>query len=1326
MAHPPSRSRSRDISGVGAGAALDGYTYQLNVSILAAIDLMLAKKFTDRITLEPANEEDLAADLDLAVPGRVQPGASNGRYELVIQVKLRNTGPWNLTAFKNLLNHGTSRRPARELLDDPMKRFLLITSADVSGTLRGIIASDFDDWPNETDFPGGLNSTLPNAPQGRVAIWAGLSERQVEFEIDLLLGDLLHVPSSAYAQCRESLHREAKLRMRGSSPGVWTREDLVATIRAHGGYLASAPEVDAFVKPANWAAIVKRLRAVNAIVITGPSGTGKTWAAIALCEQMRQDQLGLNFVTLSGEPSAARSIVNRGPTLYYLEDPWGQYSLNQGSEAWSEQLPRMLREARGNTDKWYVVTTRTDMLRSGRGEDKLSDWTVLLDADQYADGQLAAIHDKRSHALSPALQMKALHFRESALDTLKTPLEVDIYFGGFANGPADDENDEEFYQRVIGLAHRDAIEATVVNKLDASDTVGWSPVLWALLATWSTIERPALVAVQAAMRRLDTAYRDGLERLTNTLVAARHLRQPTTSISFAHPSVKEGFESFVKEHPGSTDAAIELLLSALTQLSGRWSEWGLESAARILVMIKRGREDDVYVDPVTRQAIDAWIDESLMSESKEFGKILELAADVGSEESIPSEVARWILHGTQRGGQIFNETWKAPIFEDSWYDRVAADPRSREIAARFVREILPAERDSYGLSFPTRLERFAPDLAGDFAVGAMAIVNGGFDSNVATIARGAARDLEAFAPVLDAALDELASVYRQHEAARDHWFKIENGETDKSDEEHFQRSHEDDGYAAGVMAETYVEEARTSLGWQYLASHPRRDELARSWSRAIRHINSTPAIAEAKALLDAARADETEDEAWRALYQNWPVGLEPTLQQRILDLPASPALRRALAEALVSVGVSVLPNIFDALKDAPEDLIALLVDVKRAKTHYAQGAEDQLNAALASLPSWTAGLYLAMSIKDAEPAPLDRVDAEAVGGLLTSASEDVLCKCVPILIASGLCPSDAVGRWLELASSFEQSKAAAEAAAAIGDEPLLRKALIHEYAGAREVALSSLAPGADTPLPRDLIALAADPASGVRSTLVALLARQNYQSHKASLLRLAHDEWSSADAYYDEAPSHSIARAAVNALSGYDALSTAEGEALIAIADKTPDEDLRTLATAVAADRSTFEVRSRLWEIGIEPVARWIRVDALNALVLARSVEPAIVRQVTTDVLLDQPSVIAVPATSLLARHGDVQSALAIIERVGHSAKHRALLLVAAATLDARDEKDAAAVLMAMLPSDHPAAPLLILPPGGCLPANALDDLGSVRLRSAVARWLGSRLAKAG
>ena len=81
-----------------------------------------------------------------------------------------------------------------------------------------------------------------------------------------------------------------------------------------------------------------------------------------------------------------RTLTDTGPKLFYVEDPWGQYSLRGGADAWTEQLPRLLREAHAGHQ--YVITSRTDMLGQAKADEGLKRWTVLLDADQYRDGEL--------------------------------------------------------------------------------------------------------------------------------------------------------------------------------------------------------------------------------------------------------------------------------------------------------------------------------------------------------------------------------------------------------------------------------------------------------------------------------------------------------------------------------------------------------------------------------------------------------------------------------------------------------------------------------------------------------------------------------------------------------------------------------------------------------------------------------------------------------------------------------------------------------------------------------------------------------------------------
>jgi hypothetical protein len=151
----------------GGGASLDGYFYQVDVSIRAALDLLLAKKLAQQLVLEPASKEDLEATLTHDEPGRLAAKVDiNASTLLVVQAKLRNTGPWKVAELTSLLRHGADRPPAAKRLDDPRVTYLLVTSADVDGFARPLRLSGFGERPKTNDLPPapGRSSTMYGWP----------------------------------------------------------------------------------------------------------------------------------------------------------------------------------------------------------------------------------------------------------------------------------------------------------------------------------------------------------------------------------------------------------------------------------------------------------------------------------------------------------------------------------------------------------------------------------------------------------------------------------------------------------------------------------------------------------------------------------------------------------------------------------------------------------------------------------------------------------------------------------------------------------------------------------------------------------------------------------------------------------------------------------------------------------------------------------------------------------------------------------------------------------------------------------------------------------
>ena len=98
----------------------------------------------------------------------------------------------------------------------------------------------------------------------------------------------------------------------------------------------------------------------NAIVITGRSGRKMLVGDSTLRRSANRDG---SFDVVDGQPNdrtilpVCGGLLDTGPTLFYVEDPWGQYP-RVAWKLWTEQLPRLLRDARPGHQ--YVVTSRSD------------------------------------------------------------------------------------------------------------------------------------------------------------------------------------------------------------------------------------------------------------------------------------------------------------------------------------------------------------------------------------------------------------------------------------------------------------------------------------------------------------------------------------------------------------------------------------------------------------------------------------------------------------------------------------------------------------------------------------------------------------------------------------------------------------------------------------------------------------------------------------------------------------------------------------------------------------------------------------------------------
>lgn len=255
----------------GSGSdALAGYDYQVDVSVWLALELVLVSGMTDEMTLEPATQEDLEADLADNVNGRIVNRVPLDGYTLIVQAKRKGGDAWTPATLKTLLKHGSdTRAPAAKRLKDEKNRYLLVTSAGLNGDARNLKVRKAGNWPGGQSVPEAIVKALDFDVAGRLAVIANEDEERLEGDIDRLLTQGCRVPRTRLEDCKKALRDEARTRIKGAGYGRWTLADLEAVIRHHDGYLASSPELEHFVHPTNWSDFRAAMTTKSAAIIVG-------------------------------------------------------------------------------------------------------------------------------------------------------------------------------------------------------------------------------------------------------------------------------------------------------------------------------------------------------------------------------------------------------------------------------------------------------------------------------------------------------------------------------------------------------------------------------------------------------------------------------------------------------------------------------------------------------------------------------------------------------------------------------------------------------------------------------------------------------------------------------------------------------------------------------------------------------------------------------------------------------------------------------------------------------------------------------------------------
>lgn len=244
------------------------------------------------------------------------------------------------------------------------------------------------------------------------------------------------------------------------------------------------------------------------------------------------------------------------------------------------------------------------------------------------------------------------------------------------------------------------------------------------------------------------------------------------------------------------------------------------------------------------------------------------------------------------------------------------------------------------------------------------------------------------------------------------------------------------------------------------------------------------------------------------------------------------------------------------------------------------------------------------------------------------------------------------------------------------------------------------------PLPPSLLALAENKGSRVCRTLVALLDTKPHPDHRATLLRLSKNEWSTRSVYYGEEESLPIAQAAVEALGKLGAIDAATADEFYGLAIDTRDSDLRYAIFVLLVNQAEERFQEALMDIALSPGDKWIRQLAAHALAsLHEHIAPSVLQRITPKVLTGKIPRVASRLLVLLACAGDTDAILKAAEALSTSSSRRVLLLLAIWALRERDQHLAERVGR-MLPPGSVGVSWALAGSEGKLRDTSLDGLG--------------------
>lgn len=1193
----------------GGNPSYAGYEYQIDVTVWVGLDLMLAKELTEALIVEPKSHEDIEAavrDPDDASLG-VATG-SGGGFNLSIQAKSRSTDPWTAKAFAEVLTGKSPdkvdprterrQRPLAMLAGDHDARYVFITNESLEKSLRPYAGEHLLDFPEEQALPPHTRAGFDNAAQAKIAprllLCPGVTVEVLQARIGSLLALYGHVPRANHPECVRDLRDEVRRRLTGHAGGYWTRDDLLAVLSGHGGSVLPTRVMQHYVRPRSYDAIRRSLDERHAVVIAGPSGTGKTLTADILEMELRRAEEP--FAVLGGElgPGCLRSQLTRtGPVLFHLRDPWGSNRLTPGAEQWSDELPKLLMNA--GPERKFLITSRSDILHSaGSGvTEQLARYLVRIEIEDYGDELLARIYDGISSDLSGHAGALAMHYRMRALQTLTRPYEIDRFLVTLSQeGPGKARKVDV----LLAESQIDAISRVVADQITGwgSDGVAGAAILWAVLSARGAVATEVFPKLRRRVSTVDSTLRPDVEGLIDFLVVGRNLRRDGPVLSFYHPRVEAGLRMAMLHNKAQAEYVLSRLADALIALDSPGDDWGVETVLLIRRAVANLKNVEVDLSEETQSCLDAYLEAAVwrMQRPYEIDRAFSDLASYGSRHHMPSRLAFLLTRREPASGWDFS--WWLPAIEAAEIATLRDDSRTQRFVELFIREILPFRRTRYNSEIVSLLDQLAAVPHGAyFTALETAISFNGTSQNIDAIVAGLlSGDAPDFEDAIDCIAKELAVVDEWFERETAVFRQAEEHEVDADYADHVLDEPSERYYAPQHAMEVVVRLRRERQGLDWVWSHPQQDLLVDALAANFER-DGEPNPEELRLLLECAEG-WTRGRAWSAVAKHWHASLNDLLETELARTDiANDYLRKTLVQiaALAAEGdpVGVLARI--APGASPERRLEMVSDfmAARIESDFGETRDNARRTRATRLadtfdrPEAELGRALAAVLDGGELYALaDDLSVPArslLSRLLDTAPESIAGPLVCLASAAGI-ESYATAERLLSSDEAEAGLAAVQAMTNDGRPPavaVLWQAFRHDRYRVRRAALSILVERVEPANRLMLFSAAKDRSADVRLAWADLMGEKQWPDAVPALLMLLGDtrDFASHQGSHSQ-PSWSeyrVARAAARALGKFDSLPTDAVTALLTAVADGKNRDPFVGCTAVLALARKDDVR---------------------------------------------------------------------------------------------------------------------------------------------------------